>query len=85
MLLLVLDVGNTQTVVGLYDLEPGADAAGVPKDVVNRLSSEVANAVASPYIKSRFESLGIEPVGGTPEHASAFLNGDNTIFPDFGQ
>jgi tripartite-type tricarboxylate transporter receptor subunit TctC len=48
--------------------------AGVPKDVVNRLSSEVAKAVASPDIKSRFESLGIEPVGGTPEQASAFLN-----------
>jgi type III pantothenate kinase len=26
VLLLVIDVGNTQTVVGLYDLEPGADA-----------------------------------------------------------
>ena len=48
--------------------------AGVPKDVVNRLSSEVAKAVASPDIKSKFEALGIEPVGGTPEQASAFLH-----------
>lgn len=48
--------------------------AGVPRDVVNRLSSEVAGAVASPDIKARFEALGIEPVGGTPEQASAFLN-----------
>ena len=51
-------------------LAPG----GVPKDVVNRLSSEVAKAVASPDIKSKFEALGIEPVGGTPEQASAFLH-----------
>ena len=48
--------------------------AGVPKDVVSRLSSEVAKAVASPDIKSKFEALGIEPVGGTPEQASAFLH-----------
>jgi len=50
--------------------------AGVPRDVVNRMSSEVAKAVASPDIKSRFEALGIEPVGGTPEQAAGFLNNE---------
>ena len=47
--------------------------AGTPRDIVNRLSSEVAKAVASPDIKSRFEALAIEPVGNTPDQAAKFL------------
>ena len=47
--------------------------AGTPRDIVNRLSAEVAKAVASPDIKSRFEALSIEPVGNTPEQAAKYL------------
>jgi tripartite-type tricarboxylate transporter receptor subunit TctC len=48
--------------------------SAVPKDLVHKLSAEVAKAVNSPDIKARFESLGIEPGGGTPEQAATFLN-----------
>ena len=48
--------------------------AGTPRDVVNRLSAEVAKAVSSPELKSRFEQLGIEAVGNTPEQAAKFLD-----------
>jgi tripartite-type tricarboxylate transporter receptor subunit TctC len=48
--------------------------AGTPKDIVNKMSAEVSKAVASPDIRKRFEELGIEPVAGTPEEASRFLN-----------
>jgi tripartite-type tricarboxylate transporter receptor subunit TctC len=48
--------------------------AGVPRDIVNRMNAEVAKAVASPEIKSRFEALGIEPVGNSPEAAVKFLD-----------
>jgi tripartite-type tricarboxylate transporter receptor subunit TctC len=48
--------------------------AGTPKDIVNKMSAEVSKAVASPDIRKRFEELGIEPVAGTPEEASKFLN-----------
>jgi len=48
--------------------------AGVPRDIVNRMSAETAKAVASPEIKGRFEALGIEPVGNTPELAAKFLD-----------
>ena len=41
--------------------------AGVPRDIVNRLSAETAKALASPELKAKFESLGIEPVGNSPE------------------
>ena len=47
--------------------------AGVPSDIVNRMAAETAKAVASPDIKGRFEALGIEPVGNSPELAAKFL------------
>ena len=47
--------------------------AGTPREIVNRMSAEVAKAVAATDIKGRFEALGIEPVGNTPEQAAKFL------------
>ncbi len=48
--------------------------AGTPRDIVSRLSAETAKAVSSPELRSRFDQLGIEPVGNTPEQASTFLD-----------
>ena len=48
--------------------------AGTPRDIVSRLSTETAKAVASPELRSRFDQLGIEPVGNTPEQALKFLD-----------
>jgi len=48
--------------------------AGTPKDIVNRMAAETAKAVASPDIKGRFETVGIEPVGNAPEEAGKFLD-----------
>jgi tripartite-type tricarboxylate transporter receptor subunit TctC len=48
--------------------------AGTPRDVVARMSAEVAKAVHSPDIRSKFETIGIEPVGSTPEEAAKFLD-----------
>jgi tripartite-type tricarboxylate transporter receptor subunit TctC len=48
--------------------------AGTPKDIVGKLSSEVGKAVNSTDIKSKFEQIGIEPVGNTPEEAGKFLD-----------
>ncbi len=47
--------------------------AGTPPEIVNRMSTEVAKAISSSDIRNRFESLGIEPVGNTPEQAAKFL------------
>lgn len=49
-------------------------ASGVPRDIVNRMAGEVAKAVASADIHKRFEALGIEPVGNSPEQAAKFLD-----------
>lgn len=48
--------------------------SGVPRDIVTRMSAEVAKAVASPEITKRFETLGIEPGGNTPAQAAKFLD-----------
>jgi tripartite-type tricarboxylate transporter receptor subunit TctC len=48
--------------------------AGTPRDIVNRLAGEVGKAVNSADIKSKFEQLGIEPVGNSPEEAGKFLD-----------
>jgi len=47
--------------------------AGTPRDIVNRMSAEVAKAIAAKDINGRFESLGIIPVGNNPEQAAQFL------------
>ncbi|HEY1436859.1 MAG TPA: tripartite tricarboxylate transporter substrate binding protein [Casimicrobiaceae bacterium] len=48
--------------------------AGTPKNIVNRMAAETAKAVTSIDIKGRFETIGIEPVGDTPEEAGKFLD-----------
>ena len=48
--------------------------AGTPPEIVSRISAETAKAVASPDIKGRFETVGIEPVGNTPGEAGKFLD-----------
>jgi tripartite-type tricarboxylate transporter receptor subunit TctC len=48
--------------------------AGTPRDIVNRVSAEVAKIVASPEIRDRFEKLGIEGVVSTPPEAGRFLD-----------
>ncbi|MEP7067755.1 MAG: tripartite tricarboxylate transporter substrate binding protein [Usitatibacter sp.] len=52
--------------------------AGTPREIVNRVSSEVAKIVASPEIRARFDSLGIEGVGSTPAEAARFLDDEIT-------
>jgi tripartite-type tricarboxylate transporter receptor subunit TctC len=41
--------------------------AGTPREVVARLSSEVAKVVKQPDVAQRFRQLGIDAVGSTPE------------------
>ncbi|TRZ66360.1 MAG: tripartite tricarboxylate transporter substrate binding protein [Rhodocyclaceae bacterium] len=48
--------------------------AGTPQEIVNRMAAEVAKAVAAGDIKGRFETIGIDPVGNTPEQAGKFLS-----------
>ncbi|MGI8896665.1 MAG: Bug family tripartite tricarboxylate transporter substrate binding protein [Casimicrobiaceae bacterium] len=48
--------------------------AGTPRDIVNRISAETVKAVSSAELRNRFDQLGIEAVGNTPEQALKFLD-----------
>jgi tripartite-type tricarboxylate transporter receptor subunit TctC len=47
--------------------------AGMPKEIVARLSSEVAKALASSDVQARLLELGLESGSGTPEQFGAYL------------
>jgi len=51
--------------------------AGLPRDVVMRLNQETQRALASPEVRERFTTLGVEPVlKQTPEEFAAFMRKD---------
>jgi tripartite-type tricarboxylate transporter receptor subunit TctC len=50
--------------------------AKTPKEIVERVSSEVAKIVRSPAFTAKLEGLGIEPVGNSPEQATEFLKAE---------
>jgi tripartite-type tricarboxylate transporter receptor subunit TctC len=47
--------------------------AGTPSAIVERLSKEMAAALAHPDVAARFQAEGSEPVGSTPAEFAAFI------------
>jgi tripartite-type tricarboxylate transporter receptor subunit TctC len=41
--------------------------AGTPIDIITLLNREIARVIALPDVKERFATLGLDPVGGTPD------------------
>jgi tripartite-type tricarboxylate transporter receptor subunit TctC len=54
--------------------------AGVPKDIVDRLSSEIAKVLRDPAIREAFARDGYEAVGGTPEEYLAFYRAEVALW-----
>jgi len=52
--------------------------AGTPREIVAKLSTELAAVMSSPAIRERFTTLGMEPLRSTPEEFSAFIKSDIT-------
>jgi len=50
--------------------------AKTPQPIVARLQKELAAALQSAFVRERYATLGIEPVGNTPEQFGAQLRGD---------
>lgn len=48
--------------------------AGTPPDIVQRMSTEVAKALAAEDVKGRLEAISMEVVGSTAEQAGKFLD-----------
>jgi len=50
--------------------------AGMPADAVARVHAAAVKALATPTVKERFASLGVQPVGNTPEQWGAEIRAD---------
>src|SRR5204862_2236070 len=50
--------------------------AGMPADAVAKVHAAVVRALATPVVKERFASLGVQPVGNTPEQWGAEIRAD---------
>jgi tripartite-type tricarboxylate transporter receptor subunit TctC len=50
--------------------------AKTPRAVVDKLHREIAAALKDAEVKSRFETLGVEPVGNTPEEFTVQVRDD---------
>jgi tripartite-type tricarboxylate transporter receptor subunit TctC len=50
--------------------------AGTPREVVQRLNTEMVKILTSAEVKERFGKMGVEVVAGTPEHFSQYLKGE---------
>ena len=46
--------------------------AGTPREIVQRLQTEIAKVLAQPDIRARLEAMGLEPSGMTPDELGAF-------------
>jgi tripartite-type tricarboxylate transporter receptor subunit TctC len=54
--------------------------AGVSRDIVARLASEVSRALRAADVRERFSAVGIEPVGSTPDEALARMRRESTRY-----
>jgi tripartite-type tricarboxylate transporter receptor subunit TctC len=54
--------------------------ARTPREIVNALSAEFNRAIASPDVKQRLNSLGVAPVGTTPERFSEAIRAELTQY-----
>jgi len=50
--------------------------AGMPADAVAKVHAAAVKALATPQVKERFASLGVQPVGDTPEQFGALIRED---------
>jgi tripartite-type tricarboxylate transporter receptor subunit TctC len=50
--------------------------AGTPRDVVQRLNTDMVKILTSPDIKERFGKMGVEVIAGTPEQFSTILKSE---------
>lgn len=47
--------------------------AGTPREIVNRLNTEITRAAALPEVRQQLAAQSIEPLNGTPEHFGAYI------------
>src|SRR5215510_3598196 len=72
---------------GVPDYEAGTwtgviAPAGLPRPIVDKLNAGINKAVNSPTFKARYEKIGDEPAGGTPEDFAKVIAADSAKWKD---
>ncbi len=55
-------------------------AAGTPKAVVDRMSSEFAKALKTPEVAARLQTMGYGPMGSTPTQFQSLIESDVSVY-----
>ena len=48
--------------------------AGTPKPIISKLNTALVDALKSPEIRTKFDGIGAEPLGSTPDELASYLN-----------
>jgi tripartite-type tricarboxylate transporter receptor subunit TctC len=56
--------------------------AGTPAPIIERLAQEVAKAVREPATAERLRSIGVEPLGNTPQEFADYVRKDAPVWRD---
>ncbi len=54
--------------------------AGTPKEIIDKLSTEIAKIIAIPDIKEKLASLGMHPFTSTPEQFASLIKADSAKY-----
>jgi tripartite-type tricarboxylate transporter receptor subunit TctC len=54
--------------------------AGLPRPIIDRLNAALNKALADPQILTQLKTLGVEPVGGTPEEFQSVVSKELTFW-----
>jgi tripartite-type tricarboxylate transporter receptor subunit TctC len=56
--------------------------AGMPRPVIDKLNAAINQVVSSAAFRDRFDLIGDEPAGGTPEEFAALIRQDSAKWAD---
>jgi tripartite-type tricarboxylate transporter receptor subunit TctC len=56
--------------------------AGTPKDIVERISGEIARMLAQPETREKLAGIGATAIGGTPEQLAAVIHDESARYAD---
>ena len=54
--------------------------AATPREIINRLNSELNKVIAAPDMKEKMAASGVEPLGGTPEQFRDYIRSESVRF-----
>ena len=51
-----------------------------PKEVINKLATEITRIIRTPEMSKRLVEMGVDPMGGTPEEFGRLIKAETALF-----